>query len=101
MNFYEWSFETPLSINTYGIPEPISNKIVYPDALLVPFVAFDKSRNRLGYGGGYYDRYIAKIKKKKNVITIGLGFSFQRADKLPFNKNDIKLNYIITEKNIF
>ena len=78
MDFFKWSFSNPLIINKYGIPEPISNKIRYPDILLVPLVAFDKDLNRIGYGGGFYDRYIKKIKKKKRIITIGLAFSFQR-----------------------
>ena len=69
MNFYEWSFFEPLEINTYGIPEPISKKKVYPDILLVPLVAFDDELNRLGYGGGFYDRYLKKIKKEKNYIN--------------------------------
>ena len=60
MNFYRWSFNEPLKINKYGIPEPITKKI-YPDMLLIPLVAFDKYLNRLGYGGGYYDRYISKL----------------------------------------
>ena len=61
------STDDPLSINKYGIPEPISKKIIYPDVLIIPLVAFDNELNRLGYGGGYYDRYLAKsFKKKKN-----------------------------------
>ena len=67
----------PLNINKYGIPEPITNKIIYPDILLVPLVAYDKNCNRIGYGGGFYDRYISKILKIKNVITVGFAFSFQ------------------------
>ncbi len=101
MNFIKWSFNDPLLINNYGIPEPQEQTIVYPDILIVPLVAFDDHLNRLGYGGGYYDRYIAKVKKKKEVITIGLGYSFQKVEKLPYNENDIKLNYIITEKKIY
>ena len=101
MNFFSWSFKEPLSINTYGIPEPISTKTVYPDILLVPLLAFDNSLNRLGYGGGYYDRYINKILKKKNITTLGLSYSFQKVNKLPTNKYDAKLNFIITEKDIF
>ena len=65
MDFYNWSSKEPLVINKYGIPEPISNMIKYPDILLIPLVAYDKNLNRVGYGGGYYDRYIEKIKKKK------------------------------------
>ena len=98
MNFFEWSTEEPLLINKYGIPEPISNKVGYPDILLVPLVAFDKSLNRIGYGAGYYDRYIRKIKKKKTIITIGMDYSFQETNKIPVDKYDIKLDFIITEK---
>ena len=60
MDFYQWSFSDPLKINRYGIPEPETKNIVYPDVLLIPLVAFDKNLNRLGYGGGYYDRLIKK-----------------------------------------
>ena len=62
MDFFYWSTKDPLKINKYGIPEPISNKVKYPDILLVPLVAYDKNLNRIGYGGGFYDRYIKKIK---------------------------------------
>ena len=68
MNFFLWSTKDPLTINEYGIPEPISNKIIQPCILLVPMVAFDKNFNRIGYGGGFYDRYINKIKKIKKII---------------------------------
>ena len=78
MNFYSWSRNDPLKINKFGIPEPVSSKIFYPDILLVPLVAYDSSLNRLGYGGGYYDRYIEKIEKIKKVTKIGLAFSFQK-----------------------
>ena len=100
MDFYKWSFINPLIINKYGIPEPISNKVIYPDILLVPLVAFDKQLNRIGYGGGFYDRYINKVKKSKKIITIGLAYSFQKVKKIPINKHDIKLNYILTEKEL-
>ena len=65
MDFYSWSFSEPLKINKYGIPEPENKNIFYPDVLLIPLVAFDKNLNRLGYGGGYYDRLIEKLSKKK------------------------------------
>jgi|TARA_B110000444_G_scaffold98992_1_gene93812 5-formyltetrahydrofolate cyclo-ligase len=99
MNFYQWSFKEPLSINTFGIPEPISKKKVNPEILLIPLVAYDGALNRLGYGGGFYDRYISSITNDKKIIKIGLGFSFQKINKLPTNQFDKKLDYIITEKN--
>ena len=100
MDFYKWSFSDLLRINKYGIPEPETKNIVYPDILLIPLVAFDKNLNRLGYGGGYYDRLISKIQKKKNIIKIGLALSVQEIDKVPINIYDQKLDYIVTNKYI-
>ena len=99
MDFFEWSVKNPLIINKYGIPEPISNKVIYPDILLVPLVAFDKQLNRIGYGGGFYDRYINKVKKSKKIITIGLAYSFQKVKEIKIKDYDIKLDFVITEKN--
>ena len=100
MDFYSWSRNDPLKINKFGIPEPVSSKIFYPEILLVPLVAYDSSLNRLGYGGGYYDRYIERIEKIKKVTKIGLAFSFQRISSIPINQYDKKLDFIVTEKEI-
>ena len=100
MDFYKWSFSDPLKINKYGIPEPETQNKVYPDIILVPLVAFDKNLNRLGYGGGYYDRLIAKLSKKKKIMKIGLALSVQKIDKVPINIYDQKLDYIVTNKYI-
>ena len=100
MNFCSWSRGDPLRVNKYGIPEPVSSKIFYPDILLVPLVAYDNNLNRLGYGGGYYDRYIEKLEKFKKVIKIGLAFSFQKISSIPINQYDKRLDFIITEKEI-
>ncbi len=99
MDFFDWKFDDPLRVNEYGIPEPFSNRVRFPDILLVPLVAFDKNFNRIGYGGGFYDRYINKIKKRKKIITIGFAYSFQKVKEISTNKYDIKLDHIITEKN--
>ena len=101
MNFFNWTSDTPLTVNNMGIPEPLSKKNVYPDLILVPLVGFDKNKFRLGYGGGYYDRYIEKVGKFKKFKTIGLSFSFQEIKKLPVNKFDKKLDFIITENKIY
>ena len=100
MDFFSWNSKDPLIINELGIPEPITNKIEYPDILLVPMVAFDEKLNRLGYGGGFYDRYISKLKIRKKILLVGLAFSFQKIKKLPTNKHDMKLDYILTEKSL-
>jgi 5-formyltetrahydrofolate cyclo-ligase len=100
MNFYSWSKKDPLKVNKFGIPEPVSSKILYPDILLVPLVGYDKNLNRLGYGGGFYDRYIEKIDKIKKVTKIGLAFSYQKIKSVPIDQHDKKLDFIITEKEI-
>ena len=102
MHFHEWKKYDVLKINEFGILEPalLSSHIV-PDIMLVPLLAYDNQNNRLGYGGGFYDRYLKKyLKTNKNILTIGIAFSFQKHHKIPVSKNDVKLNYILTEKGI-
>ena len=102
MKFYIWNYLDPLKVNKYGMLEPIKTSQDYaPSIILVPLLAFDKKKNRVGYGKGYYDRYLSKyLKKNKNIITIGVAFSFQKYHKLPFSSFDVKLNYILTEKGL-
>ena len=100
MNFYHWKKNDVLKINKFGMLEPALLKDhVIPDIMLVPLLAFDNQNNRLGYGGGYYDRYLNKyLKTYSNILTIGIAFSFQKHHKLPVSYTDIKLDYILTEK---
>ena len=100
MNFYKWSKTEPLKVNKYGIPEPISNTKVYPKILLIPLVGFDYHLNRLGYGGGYYDRFLSKKQNKNELFKIGVGFSFQKVKSIPIDKYDKKLDCVMTEKVI-
>ena len=100
MDFYKWDIHDPLKISSFGIPEPLNLTKVYPDVLFVPIVAFDKHRNRIGYGGGFYDRYLDKISKIKKCITIGLAFSHQKVKRIKTEKFDKKIDLILTEKLI-
>ncbi len=99
MDFFLWSNKDPLIANKYGIPEPVHSKIVYPDIIIVPILGFDKNKFRLGYGGGFYDRYLYKLKIKKKFLSIGIAFSFQEITHIPINKYDQKLDIIITERS--
>ena len=100
MDFYQWSFKDSLKVSHQGIPEPNTKKNVIPDVLIVPLVGVDRYKFRLGYGGGFYDRYISKILKFKKILTVGFAFSFQEISKIPINKFDQKLNFILTDKEI-
>ena len=102
MNFFSWKKNEILFVNEFGILEPAKTKVKIPDVMLIPILAFDKNKYRLGYGKGFYDRYLNKyLKKFKNILTVGVAFSFQRHHKLPVNHNDVKLDFIITEKGIY
>ena len=102
MTFKSWVFKEPLYVNKFGILEPKdSRKKIIPDLIMVPLVAFDNHLNRIGYGKGYYDISLEKIRKiKKNAISLGIAYSFQKCKKIPVNNNDFRLDYIFTEKGI-
>ena len=102
MSFKLWAFKEPLYINNFGILEPNNSKKEFvPDLILVPLVAFDNQLNRIGYGKGYYDRSLEKIKKiNKNTISLGIAYSFQRSNNIPVKKHDFKLDYIFTERGV-
>ena len=83
MDFYKWSPNDPLTISSLGIPQPLKLKKVYPDIIFVPIVAFDKFRNRIGYGGGFYDRTIEQIREiyQGKMLMIGVAFEAQKFDR--------------------
>ena len=102
MSFFSWKKNDALLVNKFGILEPVQAQVKVPDVMLVPILAFDKNKYRLGYGRGFYDRYLNKyLKQFKDILTVGVAFSFQKYHKLPINKDDVKLNFIITEKGIY
>ncbi|WP_279160455.1 5-formyltetrahydrofolate cyclo-ligase [Thomasclavelia cocleata] len=97
MDFYLIDSLEELKSGTYGILEPHNNRLINKnkiDLLIVPIVAYDKNHNRLGYGGGYYDRYL----KDYCGNVIGLAFNFQQVEKLPVEKFDLPIKIIIDEK---
>ena len=97
------SCHNPLSANPYGIPEPQTSSLRSPrqlDLLLIPLVGFDGEGNRLGMGGGYYDRAIHEIGSWKPVFKLGVAFSFQALTKLPTASWDRRLDAVITENEL-
>ena len=66
MNFYKWNNKEILKVNKFGMLEPYKqlNQVI-PDIMLVPLLSYDKNKSRLGYGKGFYDRYLKKYSKKK------------------------------------
>ena len=102
MRFKPWKIKEPLYVSKFGILEPENKKQeITPDFIIVPLVAFDDQLNRIGYGKGYYDRSLRKIKKiKKKAVFLGMAYNFQKDKNIPTNKYDFKLDYIFTEQGI-
>ena len=106
IKFKKWIPSDKLICGPFGTMEPKKTQIsVFPQILVVPLLSFDRDFYRLGYGGGYYDKSISDLKKhfkkeKKFFITIGLAYSNQEERKIPREKHDMKLDYIITENDV-
>lgn len=101
--FYQYTFNTPLVINQYGIPEPNPKTSTHIDYLsldwvLMPLVAFTEQGQRLGMGGGYYDRTFKALVTDNAAHTrlIGIAHECQRAERLPVDSWDIDLHGIMT-----
>ncbi len=93
---------TALKISEYGIPEPVSG-IELPsdimDVVFVPLLAFDYDGNRIGYGKGFYDRFLSEC--KENTLFIGLSFFEPEEEEIPYEAMDVPLNFCITPKRIY
>lgn len=74
---------------------------VEPDVLLVPLLAFDRQGYRLGYGGGFYDMTLARLRRNKPVIAIGAAYAGQEVARVPHDAHDERLDYVITERELF
>lgn len=96
--FKKWSHgEQLINSKFFNIKEPDA-KIIKPEIIIAPLVAFDNEKNRLGYGGGFYDRTLDYFHKNNHhVTTIGVAYSLQKHNQLPTEKTDHKLDVIITE----
>ena len=99
--FREWQEDTKLVVSNFGAKIPSEGDLIVPDLMLIPLLAYDDFGYRLGYGGGFYDRTILNFKQNvaKKIFTVGLAFSSQKySGKLPIDKNDKKIDSVLTEK---
>jgi 5-formyltetrahydrofolate cyclo-ligase len=96
-----WSFGEELASGVWGIREPKADAPeVFPDILLVPLAAFDRAGHRIGYGAGYYDRTIARLRAMKPVTAVGLAFAAQEINRVPANAFDARLDLVLTEREV-
>ena len=97
--FRAWRPGDPLEQGAFGTlhPQP-KREVVEPDALLVPLLAADEEGWRLGYGGGFYDRTLERLRSKKSVTAVGVGFNAQLVPEVPRGPNDQRLDWLLTDK---
>lgn len=97
LEFRKWCPGEELQKNIYGILEPRADApVIIPEIILVPGLAFDNKNFRLGYGGGFYDRTISALKNTNNkLLTIGLGYEFQRVEDVFSEPHDQALEQIL------
>jgi 5-formyltetrahydrofolate cyclo-ligase len=99
--FHRWSPGEPTILNAYGILEPAERaEAIVPATVLVPLLAFDSSGHRLGYGGGYYDRTLERLRHDGDVIAIGIAYGAQELHELPRATHDHALDLILTEHGL-
>ncbi len=103
LEFGSWCSGDSLVESKYGIMEPREeSKRLVPKTLIAPMLAFDKCGYRLGYGGGYYDRTIAKLRKlDSKILVVGIAYAGQEVSQVPIDTNDQKMDMIITEEGFF
>jgi 5-formyltetrahydrofolate cyclo-ligase len=96
-----WMFGDPLRAGVWGIREPVPEAPeVFPDILIVPLAAFDRTGHRIGYGAGYYDMTIARLRAHKSVIAAGIAFAAQEIEAVPATARDERLDLVLTEHEV-
>lgn len=92
----------PLVRGRHGeMTPPPEAPVVRPDIVVTPLLAFTARGDRLGYGGGYYDRTLARLRAEGEVLAVGFGYGAQQVDALPSSPLDQKLDWIVTEREAF
>ena len=96
-----WAFGETLGSGVWGIREPKPEAPeAFPDILIVPLLLFDRAGYRLGYGAGYYDMTIARLRTMKPVTAIGIAFAAQEIAEVPKTPRDARLDLVLTEREI-
>ncbi len=102
IELYPYTAEEALKPGVFGILEPVPHALTEkpsPDLIIVPGVAFDRHMNRMGRGKGYYDRLLIE-EELRGAIKVGLCFDFQLVDEVPSTAEDIRMDMLVTNKEV-
>ena len=100
LKFARWEPDCPMKAGPFGAQVPANEEFFTPEILIVPLVAFDRSGNRLGYGGGFYDRTLEGLRAQGGCLAIGFAYGAQEAADLPLEPTDQPLDLIVTEAEV-
>lgn len=100
LEFSRWEPDGALKDGPFGAKVPVVDDYFEPEIVIVPLVAFDATGGRLGYGGGFYDRTLERLRAKRATLAIGFAFDAQEAEALPLEATDQPLDMMITENGI-
>jgi len=96
-----YAFGQPLNEGVWGIREPKDDAPeVDPDILVVPLAAFDRRGNRIGYGAGYYDMTISRLRSLKAIVAVGIAYAAQEVAEVPTTARDARLDLVLTEREV-
>jgi 5-formyltetrahydrofolate cyclo-ligase len=99
LTFHAWQPGDPLERGPVGTSQPPeAAPVIEPDALIVPLLAVDPAGFRLGYGGGYYDRTLTRLRSRRAITATGVCFDAQRIERVPTGPNDARLDFLLTER---
>nr|WP_255596829.1 5-formyltetrahydrofolate cyclo-ligase [Cognatishimia sp. MH4019] len=98
--FSQWEPDGALVEGPFKAMVPAVERLMVPEIVIVPLVAFDRQGGRLGYGGGFYDRTLEGLRSRGSVLAVGFAFGAQEADDLPLEPTDQPLDLVITETNV-
>jgi 5-formyltetrahydrofolate cyclo-ligase len=97
--FRRWGEEDPLADGPFGTRQPLASApTVLPEVVILPMLAFDRRGFRLGYGGGYYDRTLALLRRRRPMIAVGVAYAAQEVPAVPSGRHDQALDWIVTER---
>lgn len=100
LTFRAWSPGCAMIPGTFGAQIPAEGDKIIPEILIVPLVAFSRAGGRLGYGGGFYDRTLEKLRAVKPTLAIGFAYAAQELDDIPLEPTDQPLDLIVTEQGV-
>jgi 5-formyltetrahydrofolate cyclo-ligase len=100
LDFSLWEPGCALREGPFGAMVPEVDRFIEPEILIVPLVAFDRAGGRLGYGGGFYDRTLERLRSRRPTLAIGFAYAAQEAEGLPLEPTDQPLDMVVTETEV-